>query len=49
MLEVLHEVWPHLKAYEYPEFFNTFKLANADFECLRGHGQGMANALTTLM
>jgi hypothetical protein len=47
ILDELHLRWPKLKAFEYPEFFDSFKIPGVD--AVRGHGQGMANALTTIM
>jgi hypothetical protein len=51
MLEELKKRYPEAKAFEFPNFFNSFSLKINDKEIFpeRGHGLGMANSLTTLM
>lgn len=51
MLEVLHSVYPDIEIFGFTDFYDTFAL-RVDGELIypkRGHGLGMANALTTLM
>lgn len=52
ILEELHAKYPYLDAFESTDFYGNFKVRMADnslFEPIRGHGLGMANALTTIM
>jgi len=51
MLEELKLRFPKFKAYEAPDFYDSFILSHDGIEepMLRGHGLGMANSLTTLM
>lgn len=52
MLEALNEEYPDIEIFKYTSFYDTFSLilegGEEVFPC-RGHGLGMANALTTLM
>lgn len=50
-LEVLHELYPEVPAFEYIHFYTRYSIM-VDGQILhpdRGHGLGMANSLTTLM
>jgi len=51
MLEVLHEEYPDIYIFGFTSFFDSFSLKVGDQIVIprRGHGLGMANALTTLM
>jgi len=51
MMEELHNQYPDAKAYEYTDFFDDYEIIVNDeiLKPIRGHGLGMANALTTLM
>lgn len=52
MLEVLHESYPDIEIFSYTTFFDNYTLITDDgvrIAMKRGHGLGMANALTTLM
>jgi hypothetical protein len=51
MLEELHLRFPKADAFSCPWFFDTwkFELDGIEYNTKRGHGLGMANALTTLM
>lgn len=52
ILEELHSKFPAASAFDSPTFFDEWKLQLEDgriIEPPRGHGLGMANALTTLM
>jgi len=51
-LEVLHDQYPEIEIFQYTNFYDTFCYQNLDGQLMfpeRGHGLGMANALTTLM
>lgn len=51
MLEILQEKYPELPAFKYPGFFDDYAIREHGhlFIPTRGHGLGMANALTSLM
>lgn len=52
MLEVLHEEYPDINIFEYTTFYDNYALRLKDGSIVypnRGHGLGMANALTTIM
>lgn len=38
MLQGLKERFPECKAFEYPEFFDTFEIDNLEGDTIRGHG-----------
>jgi len=51
-MEVLVEKYPHIEAFRYMDIYNDFTLILEDgsyVETDRGHGLGMANALTTII
>lgn len=50
-LEVLKNTYPNLPAFEYVDFFDNYEVLLDDkiIKPIRGHGLGMANALTTLI
>jgi hypothetical protein len=51
ILKALHKKYPQSEAYRFVDFFDNFslKIDETFFNPRRGHGLGMANALTTLM
>jgi len=51
MLEVLKDLYPKALAFEFPDFYDSFGVIVDDklLKPPRGHGLGMANALTTVM
>jgi len=51
MMEVLHETYPEVPGWDFTDFYNTYELSidGKIHKPIRGHGLGMANALTTLM
>lgn len=51
MMEVLHSKYPEITIFSYTDFFDTYILRVGEELVYpdRGHGLGMANALTTLM
>lgn len=51
MLEVLHSEYPDIEVFRYTNFYDEYLIdVNGKIESMeRGHGLGMANALTTLM
>jgi len=51
MLEALHEKYPDIEIYQYTSFYDEYQLRVNGVVTFpkRGHGLGMANALTTLM
>jgi hypothetical protein len=52
LLEELKIRYPNAKAYEFPDFYDDYSIKDINKEIIypkRGHGLGMANALTSLM
>jgi len=53
MLEVLHKKYPNVPGFSYVKYFNNMEIYDpikrVIINPVRGHGLGMANALTTLM
>jgi hypothetical protein len=51
LLEVLHELYPDIEVYQYYNFYDDYEIEidSTIQSPPRGHGLGMANALTTLM